>query len=289
MSKDTSPLGIIGLGLLGTALAQRLQGAGYPIVGHDVDPHRSEACAALGIRTVTSASDVAARCPRMLLCLPTRDHVTSVVSSLSGTWSEGTILLDATTGDPQSARRLATELADRGVEYLDTTVAGSSAQAREGQIILMIGGPANAVNRCTDLFNTLAKGWYHVGPSGSGSTMKLVVNLVLGLNRAVLAEALQLAIRSGLDPAETLEVLRAGPAFSTVMDTKGQKMIDRDFDPQARLAQHHKDVELILELGRAHDARLPLSHLHEELLRELIQQGLGPLDNSAVIRAFETK
>ena len=117
--------------------------------------------------------------------------------------------------------------------------------------------------------------------------MKLAVNLVLGLNRAVLAEGLSFAERLGLDRTTTLEVLKAGPAASAVLTTKGQKMLDRDFEPQARLAQHLKDVRTILETGSAIGARLPLSGTHQVLLEELVEAGMGDPDNSVVIKAFE--
>ena len=115
--------------------------------------------------------------------------------------------------------------------------------------------------------------------------MKLVVNLVLGLNRAVLAEGLSFARSVGLDPTSALNVLRQSPAATIVMQTKGEKMVTGDFTPQARLRQHLKDVRLILEQSPA--ARTPLSELHAELLQSLVDQGYGDEDNAAVIRAFE--
>ena len=116
--------------------------------------------------------------------------------------------------------------------------------------------------------------------------MKLVVNLVIGLNRAVLAEALGLASHCGMNLETTLEVLRSCPAYSAVMDTKGHKMIEGDFTPQARLSQHLKDVKLINQLAVATQADTPLSQLHQSLLSELEQAGFGEEDNSAIFRAF---
>jgi 3-hydroxyisobutyrate dehydrogenase-like beta-hydroxyacid dehydrogenase len=118
--------------------------------------------------------------------------------------------------------------------------------------------------------------------------MKLVVNLVLGLNRAVLAEGLSFAQACGIDPAVALEVLAAGPAFSRVMDAKGKKMIARDFEPQARLSQHLKDVHLILAEAAKHNAKTPLSELHRALLEALDAAGFGGEDNAAIVRAFES-
>jgi 3-hydroxyisobutyrate dehydrogenase-like beta-hydroxyacid dehydrogenase len=117
--------------------------------------------------------------------------------------------------------------------------------------------------------------------------MKLVFNLVLGLNRAALAEGLAFANACGLDPAEALRVLRSGVAYSRVMETKGPKMVGHDFRPQARLSQHLKDVRLILAEARRAGAAVPLSELHRALLERLEAAGLGDADNAAIIRAFE--
>ena len=119
--------------------------------------------------------------------------------------------------------------------------------------------------------------------------MKLVFNLVLGLNRAVLAEGLAFAKASGLDPRAALAVLRSGAAASAVMETKGEKMLNREFTPQARLAQHLKDVHLILQTAESHSTPLPFSTLHRSLLSDLADQGYGDEDNSAILRAYDTK
>src|SRR5262245_46949738 len=116
--------------------------------------------------------------------------------------------------------------------------------------------------------------------------MKLVLNLALGLNRAVLAEALGFAMSQGLDGWRALEILKEGPAYSRAMDTKGEKMLRGDFQPEARLSQHLKDVGLILETGARCGARLPLSALHREILEAVERDGFGGEDNSAVMRAF---
>jgi 3-hydroxyisobutyrate dehydrogenase-like beta-hydroxyacid dehydrogenase len=200
----------------------------------------------------------------------------------------GTIILDTTTGEPDAMAALGEALALRGIAYLDATIAGSSAQVRTGDVIVMIGGDAMAVKSCDDVLRSFAKRSFHLGPCGAGARMKLVVNLVLGLNRAVLAEGLSFAQACGIDPAVALEVLAAGPAFSRVMDAKGKKMIARDFEPQARLSQHLKDVHLILAEAAKHNAKTPLSELHRALLEALDAAGFGGEDNAAIVRAFES-
>jgi len=152
--------------------------------------------------------------------------------------------------------------------------------------VAIIGGSSEHVKLAMSILAAWTGRRFHVGPAGSGARLKLVVNLVLGLNRAVLAEGLSLAKACGIDQASALEVLKETPAYSSVMDTKGQKMIDREFSPQARLAQHLKDVRLIRELAARYGATAPLSELHEAILQKAVDLGHGEADNSAVIAAF---
>jgi 3-hydroxyisobutyrate dehydrogenase-like beta-hydroxyacid dehydrogenase len=280
-------LGMIGLGLLGSALAARFRRAGLEVVGFDVRPAAREALAAQGARAAPSAVEVVAACPRVVLCLPDSSVVAAVIGEVKGALREGQLLIDTTTGAPEDAEALARDLAGRGVGYLDATVLGSSEQARAGEVIVMAGGPRELAERAAELFACFAARWFHAGPNGAGARMKLVVNLVLGLNRAALAEGLALARSCGLELPATLDVLRAGAAYSRVMDTKGEKMLRRDFAPQARLAQHLKDVRLILALAGPPGLELPLTLAHRELLERVVAMGGGEDDNSAVIRAYD--
>lgn len=280
-------VGMIGIGLLGSALAERFVGAGFAVIGWDQDPRRRAGLTELGGRPAASPQE-AADCERLVLCLPTTEAVECVVAEIGPALHPGLFMVDTTTGDPDRTAALGARLADRGVHYLDATVLGSSEQARAGDVIVMAGGDRTIFEACIDLFACFAREWFHVGPCGAGARMKLVVNLVLGLNRAVLAEGLAFARSCGVDVETALRVLQAGAAYSRVMDTKGRKMIERDFQPQARLAQHLKDVNLLLAQGKRVEANLPLSTLHGELLERVVAAGFGDVDNSAVITAFES-
>ena len=215
--------------------------------------------------------------------------VASVLGAGAAALRAGQVLVDTTTGAPPQAERLGVTLAKQGVVYLDATISGSSAQVRRAEVTLLVGGPEDAFTRCRDLFDCFARAAYHVGPCGSGAKMKLVANLVLGLNRAALAEGLAFAGALGLDAVRVLALLRDSMAYSRVMDSKGEKMVRGDFEPQARLAQHLRDVRLILAEAEAAGLSLPLSLAHRRLLEAAEAAGYGPLDNSAVIRAYDLK
>jgi 3-hydroxyisobutyrate dehydrogenase-like beta-hydroxyacid dehydrogenase len=280
-------VGIIGVGLLGTAIAERFLARGWPVLGFDRDPARLAALRQLGGETVDSAAAVADRCQRIVLSLPTSQIVEGVIAQSGSALTAGHTLIDTTTGEPAATAARGAALAARGIEYLDATVSGSSAEARAGQSVLMVGGRAEAFAACGDIFAAFARRSFHVGPWGAGASMKLVTNLVLGLNRAALAEGLALARALDLELSAALDVLREGAAYSRAMDAKGQKMIDRDFTPQARLAQHLKDVRLMLEAAEAAGASLPLSTVHRELLECVAAAGFGDEDNAAIVRVYD--
>jgi len=281
------PIGLVGLGLMGMALAERLRSGGLDVWGHDIDPDRADLLRRIDGKPASSAREVASACGRILLSLPDSDVVESVLVDMSPSLAAGRIIIDTSTGDPERAAATGRRLAERGIHYLDATISGSSQQVREGQAVVLAGGPAAAFEQCQDLFRLFARRWFHLGPCGSGSQMKLVSNLVLGLNRAALAEGLWLGKALGLDPQVVLMVLRESMAFSRIMDTKGEKMVRGDFEPQARLSQHHKDVRLMLQAAARAGTDLPLTQAHARLLELAESAGYGAQDNSAIIRAFE--
>jgi 3-hydroxyisobutyrate dehydrogenase-like beta-hydroxyacid dehydrogenase len=294
-------VGMVGLGLLGTALAERFLRSGWAVTGFDIDPERTAALARLGGRPAAELRETVADVDRLVLSLPTSAEVEAALDALgllrdgrpaAGSQSglalrAGLVIVDTTTGDPERTAALGAALAARGVRYLDAAVSGSSEQVRAADVVLLVGGDPADVAACADLFGCFARRWLHAGPWGAGARLKLVVNLVLGLNRAALAEGLAFARACGVDPETALEALRAGAAYSRVMDVKGRKMIAGDFTCQARLSQHLKDVRLILAAGRDKGAYLPLSAVHKELLERLEAAGLGRADNAAIIRAFD--
>ena len=281
-----SSIGLIGVGLVGTAIAGRLLAAGWRVIGWDLDPGRCSALASAGGRVAGGIAEVFAASDRILLSLPTDEVVSAVLLGADASLRQGQFIVDTSTGAPESAVEQARRLSARGVAYLDATVSGSSQQLRDGEAVLLVGAEEAAFRACRDLFATLAPSTFHTGPPGSGARMKLITNLVLGLNRAALAEGLAFAEAVGVDPSAALEVLRGSLAYSRAMDAKGRKMIEGDFVPQARLSQHLKDVRLILRAAGERGRPLPLSETHRTLLERAEAAGWGDLDNSAIIKVL---
>lgn len=280
-------IGLIGVGLVGGALSRRLLAAGYDVIAFDTAPGQLDHLRALGGVAAGSAREAAAGARRVLLSLPTSGIAATVLAEILPCLAAGAIVMDTTTGEPDEIAAFGVKLASAGVEYIDATIGGSSQQVQAGEAIMICGGDAKTFAACQDLLAVCSRQAFHVGPCGAGARMKLVFNLVLGLNRAALAEGLSYASAVGIDPAAALAILKAGPAYSRVMDIKGHKMIAADFSVEARLSQHLKDVRLILASGVRRGLRLPLSEAHRTLLEKAEACGYGAADNSAIVKAFE--
>ena len=262
-------IGLIGLGLMGAAFSERLLAAGT------------------AARLTENTDEVFACHDRIVLSFP--DH--HIVAAVLGTapLRAGQIVIDMTTGAPEAAEATAAALAQRGVAYLDATVSGNSDQTRSGEAVYFVGGERTAFLRCADVFTALGGTVQYAGESGSGARMKLITNLVMGLNRVALAEGLAFARALGVEPEAALAALRTSQAWSRIMDTKGEKMISGDFTPQARLSQHLKDVRLMLAAAAARGLALPLSEAHRAVLEAAEALGLGGLDNTAIVRTYQPR
>ncbi len=280
------PIGLIGLGLMGTALAERLLEQGYPVMVWNRTRSKADPLIALGARWT---DDPLIDCRRVLVSLYDSAAVEAVLEPLLQGAPAGRVILDTTTGDPESTAALGSRCADRDLQYLDAPISGSSEQTRRGDVTLFVGGDRATFESCADLWSILGRRVLHVGPCGSAARMKLITNLVLGLNRAALAEGLAFAEALGVDPAAALEALKNSNAQSRAMEVKGEKMVSRDYTPQARLSQHLKDLRLILEAASGAGLTLPLADAHRSLMEHAERMGLGDQDNSAVLEALRRR
>lgn len=284
--RDNQTIGLIGIGLLGAAIAERLLAAGRPVLGFDLDAERVNELASLGGTAAESAHDVFDACPIVILCLPTSEIVAECLAQPGVRLRHGQIMIDTTTGDPAETRDIGARLATQSVRYIEAKVAGSSDQLRRGDALLLVGGEPTSIEAALPILKMLSPHRFVLGPVGAASRMKLVHNLVLGLHRAVLAEGLAFAESLGLDTGEVLAVLQQSPAGSQVMRTKGPRMVQREFTPQARLSQHLKDVRLMLAEAERVGQPLSLTSLHEKLLATALAAGYGECDNSAIVEVF---
>lgn len=279
-------VGLIGTGLLGKAVGARLieHGFSVSIWNRSVD----EAQPLLDLGAIWS-EDPMEDCERIFVCLFNSEIALDVLSRMSPSCGPGRLVIDMTTGTPGDADRLSELFQAQQAFYLAAPVSGSSQQTRDGHAMIMVGGDRRAYSACEDLWRVLARSVHFTGDSGSASRMKLVTNLVLGLNRAALAEGLAFADSLGISSADALSVLMDSAAASAVMQAKGDKMIRGDFTVQARLAQHHKDVRIILDEAASVGLNLPLTETHSQILQVAEEMGLSDLDNSSIIQTYGYK
>lgn len=284
-------IGFVGLGLMGGGMVRNLLAAGFPVTGHDLDESKVEALADKGMLRAGDPASLAAGVDVIMLSLPNSPVVDAVVEKalrLFETPRRGLILIDTTTADPILSQALAERLRPVGVEMLDATISGTSRMCAARDVTFMIGGSQSAFTACEPIFSALGKKSFYMGANGTGASAKLVVNLVLGLHRMVLAEGLSLAKKAGMDPHRTLEVLKGSAAYSSAMDQKGLKMIEGDLTvPEGKLGFHLKDVRLMLELGQRVNAPLLLTALHAQALGSEVAKGRGEWDNADIISFYE--
>lgn len=234
-NSSSDPIGLVGTGLFGTALAERLLAAGYSLRVHNRTRAKADVLLNLGAHW---SENPLHDCRRVIFCLFTTEQVAAFVDTRHSSLTLDQILLDTSTSDPSQAVALGERLARSGVRYLEAPFSGSSEQARNHQATALVAGDKTAFDACQDLWQNLAAAAYYLGSWGNAAKMKLTTNLVLGLNRAALAEGLVFAEAVGLSQDDALNVLLNSPAYSRIMEAKGPKMVRGDFEPQARLAQH---------------------------------------------------
>ena len=290
ISIDT-PVGIVGLGLVGHAIGQRLRLAGFRTVGFDLRVEAREAFVSQGGIAVDTVAEMGERAGVVVLAVFSTADVLDVVEGKTGLLSRGKVrtLIDCSTGTPDTLEALAARLAQGGVAFIEAPLSGSSQQIAAGEATVLMGGDAEAIARCAPLLDAIALRRIHVGGAGMGAKAKLATNLVLGLNRAVLAEGMVFAETLGIAPATFLQLVLATPARSAAAETKGRMMVEGDFTPQSRIRQHLKDVDLMLDGARSAGQPLPLSETHAALMRAAIAAGDGELDNAAIVRELRRR
>lgn len=288
-------VGLIGIGLMGTAFAGRLLNAGFDVLGFDIDAAKRAQLGAMGGRAAGSVAEIGSACRRVLISVYDTDQVEAVVAGEGGllgalpTDAGRRFALSASTCEPDRIAALAARAAARGLTLLDTPVSGTSDQLAKGEGVGLLGGDGAALEAVDDVLAAVYPSRHRIGGAGDATRAKLAINLILGLNRAALAEGLVYAERLGLDAAAFLDLARRSAAYSQVMDKKGAKMLRRDFQAQGRIRQSLKDQHLILAEAERRGQELPLVRTHVALLEGCIAHGEQDWDNSAVIEEIRRR
>lgn len=282
-------VGIVGLGLLGGAVASRLRAAGHAVVGHDVAPERIAALEAMGGKAADSAGAVARAADAVCTVLPSLAAVEDVILGASGlvtTLRPGQPVIQMSTISPALTDRLAAALAARGLAFLDCPISGTSGMVARGDGIVFVGGERALYDRWQPVLESVLPRSIFIGRAGQAMVLKLIANLLVALHSAAAAEALNMAGRAGLDLPLALEVLRSSAAGSRMLDVRGPMMVRDEFPAQMKLDLFMKDLHLIQDAAGALGAAVPLTDVAERLYAEAMTRGFHQDDLSVVIRSL---
>jgi 2-hydroxy-3-oxopropionate reductase len=282
-------VGIVGMGLMGSAFTHHLLQSGFKVQGFDIDEGRMRQFHERGGEPVESPAATARGARWVLTSLPTSEIVREVVFGPHGIAQnapKGLIIADASTSRPQDSEKIGAELAERGIRFLDAAVSGTSAMAWKKDLIIIAGGTVEDFEACKPMFEGFARAAYRMGPVGSGAMTKLIINLVLFGNRLALAEGLVLGAKAGMDGESLLKVLQDGACSSKTMIDKGPKMLKGDYSPEGQVKISLKDARLALEQGARVGAPMLVTSLWTQLQQAAYQRGLADVDSSAFIEVL---
>jgi 3-hydroxyisobutyrate dehydrogenase-like beta-hydroxyacid dehydrogenase len=262
MITQHSTIGFIGLGAMGQRMARRLLDRGFKLIAYDHTNGKTTELVASGAISVPSLQELAKKSDVVISCLPSDEAVLSVYQSSEGVLAcanRGSIVIEMSTVSPSTSRTLHLLGKERRIEVLDVAISGSTPFAEQGTLTLLGGGDAATFDACQPIFSALAKQYFHLGPSGSGTTMKLVVNALLGVNMQAIAEAVAFGEKAGLNRELLLEVLAKTAVVPAAHQNKLLRAEHDDYSPQFPLRLMNKDFGLILEKAAEVGAPMPLA------------------------------
>jgi len=280
--------GIIGLGIMGSAMAGNLLAAGHTVIGYDIDETARAKLQSAGGTVTTSAGDVAAHAPIVLLSLPSSKAFRDVTDDICAKGAKGSIVVECSTLPIEDKLVSRDALADHGIILIDCPVSGTGAQAIEADLVMLASGDRQAVEKCRPIFDAMSRETHYLGEFGNGMKMKFVANLLVSIHNVAAAEALVLAQKAGLDPQQTYDVIRAGAGSSRMFEVRGPMMVEQTYEPATmKLDVWRKDVELIAAFAGSLDCPTPLFAQSEPLYASARGRGMGAQDTAAIKSILE--
>jgi 3-hydroxyisobutyrate dehydrogenase-like beta-hydroxyacid dehydrogenase len=284
-------IGFIGIGLMGQQMARRVLLGGYPLTIWNRTRDKARPLLEAGAAWADSPRALA-QVSDMVITMVTDSAASEQVAYGPGGVLEGAhpglVLVDMSSITPETSRAIAKRAAVCGVAMLDAPVTGAPRVAADGKLGIMVGGPRETFEHCRPLLQTMGVKIVYAGLNGMGSTLKLVNNLILGVAIHASAEALVLATKAGLDPQAVIEITSVGGARTGAMETRGPRMVKRDFSPHFSANNMYKDLSNVVRLAEECGVSLPVTGAAREILRAVKSQGKGELDSSVVITILET-
>ncbi|NUL47345.1 2-hydroxy-3-oxopropionate reductase [Cellulosimicrobium funkei] len=281
---------VIGLGIMGLPMAKNLIKSGYTVVGYNRSPDKVDQLVAAGGLGAGSVAEAVREADVVITMVPDSPDVENVVTGEDGVFANsrpGTVWIDASSIRPDVAIRLSGDAVARGLRPLDAPVSGGEQGAIDAVLSIMVGGTSEDFDAARPVLEAVGKTIVHVGPAGSGQTVKAANQLIVAGNIQLLAEAIVFLEAYGVDTGAALKVLGGGLAGSKVLDQKGQKMLDRTFDPGFRLQLHHKDMGIVTSAAREAGVAVPLGAAVAQLVAATVHRGDGGLDHSGLFTLVE--
>jgi 3-hydroxyisobutyrate dehydrogenase len=282
-------IAFLGLGVMGSGMTARLLAAGFPVTVWNRNPRRAEPLRRLGATVASTPREAASGADVVLAMVADDDASRSVWTGSDGAiegLQEDSVAIECSTLSPEWVVDLATLVVDRGAAFLDAPVTGSKPQAASGEVMFLVGGDAEVLDSVRDVLRPMSRDAVHMGPSGSGSKMKLVNNFQSAVQAVALGEALAFSDRCGLDPVAALHVLVNGAPGSPLVKTVGARMMARDYDVNFFLRLMRKDVHYASEEARRHGLELRTAAAALEAFDRAVEAGWGEADFSAVAEAI---
>lgn len=283
-------IAFIGLGIMGSPMAVHLADAGHSVAGYNRTPDKAQPLVDAGGRAAESIADAVRDAEVVCVMVPDSPDVEAVLAGDGGVFesaSPGTLVIDFSSIRPDVSAALAEQATARGFRILDAPVSGGEAGAVNAALSIMVGGSADDFEAAKPVFDAVGKTVVHVGPSGSGQTVKAANQLIVAANIQALSEAVVFLEAYGVDTKAALEVLGGGLAGSKVLDQKKENMLSRSFTPGFRIALHHKDMGIVTSAAREAGVVVPLGSLVAQLMGSALANGDGALDHSGLLRGVE--
>jgi 3-hydroxyisobutyrate dehydrogenase-like beta-hydroxyacid dehydrogenase len=260
VKQENARLGFVGIGYMGRPIARRLLESGFKLTTYDQDHNKAGELIRYGGKVAQSVSELSSSCNVILSCLPSDEAVLDIYRGPEGAFAHaqgGSVAIDLSTVYPETSQELSKLGSERGVEVLDVTISGSTPTAENGLLTLFGGGNKECFDAADSIFRVIAKKYFYLGPSGSGATMKLVVNTLLGIGMQAIAEAVALGEKAGLERNRLLNVLSQTAVVAPAHVGKLERAMRSDYSPQFPIRLMNKDFGLILNLAAAVGARMP--------------------------------
>lgn len=282
-------IGFIGLGVMGGPMAANLVAAGFDVRGYNRSQPAIDRLVAAGGQGVSSVADAVKGADVVITMLPDSSDVESVVldDGVLAHTASGTTLIDMSTIRPDVAQQIAEQGGASGINVLDAPVSGGEQGAIDGTLSIMVGGDADTVAAVQPIFDALGSTIVHVGPAGSGQTVKAANQLIVAGLIELVSEALVFLDAHGVDKERAVKVLSGGLAGNAVLDRKSAAMLARNFDPGFRVDLHHKDLGIVTSAARQAGVAIPVGNHLASLMASLRAQGGGSLDHSALLLQVE--